>query len=1059
MKPKFAPFALVLAVAALLSIPVGATAGHWPMFGNTAGHSSSQEVDPGILPVVQRYPRKAEAGRIQTSIIDTGGSNPNTQRMVYGTINKPSSSSENRTCNVHLQQLGSGDPVGPEAGVDVCTDNNNASEADAFGDPATNGSVTPVSSSTHEALGQLYVIHNDEDSDATPETGNTPATGCESSINDIAIAQIRESDGTLIKDVAVGRAEKPTPPELFTCGNNTTTAGGGQAADGFTVNSSPVLTPPLNANGDRALFFLASKGDLVRLFKVQITAAGTDSATFSFNSRDVAGANPMASPSIAYLRDPDVGVLPYVVVPQGGTTAGGLATYRVIDLGTGPALPAQTATSGFTPHTPATPATNTGEHPGAPASGVDVTPFFILPMTKDGKTKLFRVSQHGEDTSLSIDKIGAEMDGTMGKAIAVTQPFDGTSFGAGDVVVATEKNLYILGSGELTIRERMQDTTANPAEPILTGQDGFSRTAPAVSGNFIYITRDRGAQLVLRLSDGERVCRPGEVLRPECANRADFAEDPANTIAGGNPATFAIGQPAVSSRYVQFASNRGIFVYRASTTSTEAPAVNITQPAPNAKVSGNAVVVKATATDSDGVDRVEFFLNGESIGADTNDTNDEWETTFDSTSKPDGNYQLSARAIDLDGNEGEDAQPLEIDNVADPVASFTVSPDSAQPTGTEFTFDASGSTPAATPEGQAITQYEWDWEGDGTYDFTTTDKVVKHTYATAGDYNATLRVTQTNGQDDEESRQVTVTNRPPVASFTANPNPAQLGQQVDFDGSASQDPDGQIDKYEWDFDGDNQFDQTTTGPKTAFTYQSTGRRTVKLRITDNNGTQAEVARDVEVSGPNVPPTASFSASPNPAEVNKQVVFDATSSSDRDGSIVRYEWDLDANNTFETNSGANPRTQRAYAAAGVFNVRLRVTDNSGASTETVRQVTVTGSSATLRRARPRSLSARTTPSRDRRLPFVYKTSGRLTLPSGVARVDGCAGRVTITFKVGKKTISRRTTALRSSCSYRTSVTFRDRKRIGRRTRLRVIVRFQGNKFLTPKSARTRTVRVG
>src|SRR6185503_19110008 len=39
---------------------------------------------------------------------------------------------------------------------------------------------------------------------------------------------------------------------------------------------------------------------------------------------------------------------------------------------------------------------------------------------------------------------------------------------------------------------------------------------------------------------------------------------------------------------------------------------------------------------------------------------------------------------------------------------------------------------------------------------------------------------------------------PPVASFTATPNPVPTGTAVNFDAAASSDPDGTIVKYEWD---------------------------------------------------------------------------------------------------------------------------------------------------------------------------------------------------------------------------------------------------------------------
>jgi PGF-CTERM protein len=71
--------------------------------------------------------------------------------------------------------------------------------------------------------------------------------------------------------------------------------------------------------------------------------------------------------------------------------------------------------------------------------------------------------------------------------------------------------------------------------------------------------------------------------------------------------------------------------------------------------------------------------------------------------------------------------------------------------GDSVTFDAS-----ATTDNVGITQYEWDFEGDGTYDTTTTSTTTTHTYATAGSVTARLRVTDGAGNTDTDTVRVTV---------------------------------------------------------------------------------------------------------------------------------------------------------------------------------------------------------------------------------------------------------------------------------------------------------------
>ncbi|MFL5869000.1 MAG: hypothetical protein ACJ766_18000, partial [Thermoleophilaceae bacterium] len=98
-------------------------------------------------------------------------------------------------------------------------------------------------------------------------------------------------------------------------------------------------------------------------------------------------------------------------------------------------------------------------------------------------------------------------------------------------------------------------------------------------------------------------------------------------------------------------------------------------------------------------------------------------------------------------------------------------------------------------------------------------------------------------------------------------------------------------------------------------------------------------------------------------------------------------------------------------------------------------------------------ARTAPRRDRHRPFRFRTSGRIVLPGGIARPDGCRGRVTIRATRGRRTLARKRARVRSNCH------FRVRWRLRRTGRVRVRVRFGGNSLLQPRRARTRRARAG
>jgi hypothetical protein len=87
------------------------------------------------------------------------------------------------------------------------------------------------------------------------------------------------------------------------------------------------------------------------------------------------------------------------------------------------------------------------------------------------------------------------------------------------------------------------------------------------------------------------------------------------------------------------------------------------------------------------------------------------------------------------------------------------------------------------------------------------------------------------------------------------------------------------------------------------------------------------------------PVAAFTTGPGPALAGRPVTFDASASHDDDGTVVRYEWDLDGDGIFETDGGVSPTAALTYANAGRFDVRLRVTDSDRTSTVRVETLVV------------------------------------------------------------------------------------------------------------------------
>jgi PKD repeat protein len=269
-----------------------------------------------------------------------------------------------------------------------------------------------------------------------------------------------------------------------------------------------------------------------------------------------------------------------------------------------------------------------------------------------------------------------------------------------------------------------------------------------------------------------------------------------------------------------------------------------------------------------------------------------------------------------------------------PAASFTATPNPV-PTGTSVSLNASGSS---DPDG-TIAKYEWDLDSNGTYETSAgTTATISRSFATPGERTIGLRVTDNSGATATTSVKLNVTNRPPTASFTVSPNPAPTGTTVTFNGSGSSDPDGTIAKYEWDLDGNGTYETSTgTTSSTSRSYAAVATLTIGLRVTDSNGATATATRTLTVT--NRAPTASFTATPNPALTGQTVSYSAAASTDPDGTIAKYEWDLDGNGSYETNTGTTAAASSSYPTGGSRTVGLRLTDNLGAAGATTRAVAV------------------------------------------------------------------------------------------------------------------------
>jgi PKD repeat protein len=179
--------------------------------------------------------------------------------------------------------------------------------------------------------------------------------------------------------------------------------------------------------------------------------------------------------------------------------------------------------------------------------------------------------------------------------------------------------------------------------------------------------------------------------------------------------------------------------------------------------------------------------------------------------------------------------------------------------------------------------------------------------------------------------------QPPVAN-AGNDRVWGVDVPLTFDGSRSfhLDPFRQIVQYEWDFDGDGVFDSASATPTATHTYatadypQNTLPRNVlvTLRVTDNNA-PPQTDNDtvtITIAVPPHPPVADPDG-PYTATAGIPFTLDGSGSFDIDPTdfITAWEWDLNGDFVYGDVSGET--AQATFAAPGIYNIGLRVTDNA------------------------------------------------------------------------------------------------------------------------------------
>ncbi len=250
-----------------------------------------------------------------------------------------------------------------------------------------------------------------------------------------------------------------------------------------------------------------------------------------------------------------------------------------------------------------------------------------------------------------------------------------------------------------------------------------------------------------------------------------------------------------------------------------------------------------------------------------------------------------------------------------PQANFTITPQRPK-VGDQVKFDASESYDAEDGENLVYL-----WELNNNSAIFSRVNPPKQVYDEKGMYWVNLTVSDKNGAKGYKNLLLKI-NLPPIARIAPDSINFCIEKMINFSADTSEDLDGEIVSYAWDFGDNSAVDYNKT---VLHSYHEGGKKTVRLSVRDNDGAINNGSKDIFV---NRPPKAVFSFDPQEPNIGEPVSFNASLSSDSDGKILEYSWDF-GEGKVEPDIYTSEFAVHAYYRSQKYNVKLTVEDDKGA----------------------------------------------------------------------------------------------------------------------------------
>lgn len=250
-----------------------------------------------------------------------------------------------------------------------------------------------------------------------------------------------------------------------------------------------------------------------------------------------------------------------------------------------------------------------------------------------------------------------------------------------------------------------------------------------------------------------------------------------------------------------------------------------------------------------------------------------------------------------------------------------------------MSFDASEAVQILRRQGLETKAFQWDFNGDGTFDLESVTPDGSAYYDRQGGYNVSVTLQLGDGSIRTIRRRVVI----PQAVFSYSPFVPVVDETIKFSvAHLIPEMDGfTVRDVQWDFDQDGIPDETTSELDTTYTFLRTGPQQVSATISFTNQTQNTYIRILDIQEPKPNPfpvsietTPEFLESPPPFQVVFRIVSPETE-------LQEVTWNFDDNTPEEKGD----RVGHTFRSRKVYQVRASARDFNGriAKTSTIVKV--------------------------------------------------------------------------------------------------------------------------